>query len=66
MTRWMTCSGIAGDLDNHGVLISDLEMVNGGWPDVISSLKTLLETGDPSRPSSAEPSVAAQLRRGGS
>src|SRR5580693_2764136 len=24
-----------------------LEMVSGGWPDVISSLKTLLETGEP-------------------
>jgi hypothetical protein len=22
-------------------------MVSGGWPDVISSLKTLLETGEP-------------------
>ena len=24
-----------------------LEMVSVGWPDVISSLKTLLETGEP-------------------
>ena len=24
-----------------------LEMVSWGWPDVISSLKTLLETGEP-------------------
>ena len=23
------------------------EMVTGGWPNVIASLKTLLETGDP-------------------
>jgi uncharacterized protein YndB with AHSA1/START domain len=24
-----------------------VQMVSGGWPDVISSLKTLLETGEP-------------------
>jgi hypothetical protein len=24
-----------------------VQMVSGGWPDVISSLKTLLEIGDP-------------------
>ena len=24
-----------------------VQMVSGGWPDVISSLKTMLETGEP-------------------
>jgi hypothetical protein len=28
-----------------------VEMVRGGWPQVISGLKTLLETGDPLPPS---------------
>jgi hypothetical protein len=35
-----------------------VQMVSMGWPDVISSLKTLLETGEPLPPSATGPRCA--------
>jgi uncharacterized protein YndB with AHSA1/START domain/DNA-binding transcriptional ArsR family regulator len=64
-------SHVSFDIEPHGALVKltvvhdnfepgshVAEMVSGGWPIVLSSLKTLLETGD------AQPAVATAASRG--